>query len=187
MSVIKVCPQCNNEFSLSPSRLFRQFTVGPFCSRACVNKYYKKGVSKKKTSVSCYVCSTIFEVYDSRLKRGAENLCCSRKCDSERRIADTMGRIKAKKGYTIIRTINGDERVHVLMAEKALGRKLKKGEVVHHINLNKADNRNSNLLICSNSYHMWLHQEMQRQWVNEHILPYDGSLNTSTVGETNGY
>jgi len=45
---------------------------------------------------------------------------------------------------------------HVLIAERALGRLLKKGEVVHHINMDPKDNRNSNLLICTAGYHKWL-------------------------------
>ena len=53
---------------------------------------------------------------------------------------------------------------HVLIAEKTLGRKLKKGEVVHHINMDSLDNRNSNLLICNNKYHMWLHFQYARRF-----------------------
>jgi len=49
---------------------------------------------------------------------------------------------------------------HVLIAEKVLGRYLKKGECTHHINGNTADNRNCNLLICSFGYHRWLHHKM---------------------------
>jgi hypothetical protein len=52
--------------------------------------------------------------------------------------------------------------VHILMAEKALGRYLKPGEVVHHIDGNKLNNVNSNLVICpSESYHQLLHMNQE--------------------------
>lgn len=49
-------------------------------------------------------------------------------------------------------------REHVLVAEKALGKKLPFKACIHHISENKHNNLNSNLVICQDSsYHALLH------------------------------
>lgn len=50
---------------------------------------------------------------------------------------------------------------HILIAERALGRKLKRKERVHHIDCDRANNRNDNLLICTHDYHLALHARMR--------------------------
>jgi hypothetical protein len=59
-------------------------------------------------------------------------------------------------------SVNGKDRpMHVVIAEKALGRPLPKGLEVHHVDMNKTNNENSNLVICpSRAYHRLLHQRM---------------------------
>lgn len=49
---------------------------------------------------------------------------------------------------------------HIYRASLALGRGLKKGETVHHIDGNPANNDNSNLLVCTHSYHRQLHERL---------------------------
>lgn len=75
------------------------------------------------------------------------------------------GRIRML-GYILINSPNhpnknslGYVREHRLIVEKKIGRYLKKGEVIHHINEIKDDNRIENLMLFPNeSEHMKLHR-----------------------------
>jgi len=72
-------------------------------------------------------------------------------------------------GYYYCRHNGKDVTEQRIIAEKALGRTLKSNEVVHHINGNKTDNRNCNLLICTKAYHQWLHAKMANLYMQEHF------------------
>lgn len=60
---------------------------------------------------------------------------------------------------SIRETIDGvRKRRHTIIAEKALGRALRSGEEIHHLNENDEDDTPENLVICPNrSYHALLH------------------------------
>lgn len=64
-------------------------------------------------------------------------------------------------GYVAIANGGVKKQEHRIAAEKAIGKPLPKGAEVHHINENKADNRNENLVVCpSRAYHKLIHTRM---------------------------
>ena len=54
-------------------------------------------------------------------------------------------------GYVIVRRYRKDCLQHRIIAEIKIGRKLRKGEVVHHIDENKTNNDPNNLMVFSSS------------------------------------
>lgn len=91
--------------------------------------------------------------YKTVFKYGRENLI----------IAPRGSGTITKDGYKEI-YVNGEKILeHIWIAERALGKKLPPGAVVHHMNEDKTDNFTPlNLIICPDqAYHMLLHKRMR--------------------------
>lgn len=57
---------------------------------------------------------------------------------------------------------------HIVVMEKAIGRQLRRGEVVHHVNEDGRDNRLANLVLCENqAHHFRLHKEQNYKFLRK--------------------
>ncbi len=115
---------------------------------------------------SCEMCGVLFYEIRSRLNRGLGRFC-SRQCSS------VSLRGSGKPGNYVGNGSNKWKREHVRVAEAALKEKLPNGYCVHHVNENKRDNNEQNLIICSSTrIHALLHVrpkfvEERGQWLGE--------------------
>lgn len=118
----------------------------------------------------CKTCSKLFRISACRLKEGNRGVYCSRKCFTDDRIGKHSmennpnwkgGKKRPKSGYIMVRVENNKYQLeHRFVAEKIIGRKLLKHEVVHHINGVKNDNRPENLVVLKNrAEHSKTHHE----------------------------
>jgi hypothetical protein len=80
------------------------------------------------------------------------------------------GHVKNRSGYLYVYnpthphcSVDGYVMEHRLVIEAALGRYLKRDEVVHHINENKKDNRLENLMVMTPDEHMRLHNQKRQE------------------------
>lgn len=159
--MIFTCVKCHKEFA---SHRAVKGIDRMYCSRTC---WYTRNLTipgaSYREAVRLFSCETCGREVRKDLYAATRNkrFFCSKTCF----VARKRPRRLSVNGYLCI----GKTPEHILIAAKALGRKLTRYEVVHHINGNKTDNRNTNLLICSNRYHSELHQRMSRLYQQEHF------------------
>lgn len=140
-----VCAFCNKDFIRYPSQIKKRpgVNAGRFCSKECMDKSRQHG-----DILRCKMCDTSF--YRRAGEQGdTKNPFCSVECYKNYRI------LNAKK-TTYLK--NGAKHRHIIIAEKYLKRKLRKGEVVHHIDENKHNNSIENLAVLpSQKIHAMVH------------------------------
>ena len=126
------------------------------------------GKEEKTKIKKCVICGKEIKVSPSQEER---KKCCSYKCDKIRRRgfyagknnpAYKGGKVLDKTGYVRMRgkARNECRYEHQVIMEKFLGRPLKQGEEVHHINGVKDDNRLENLFVLDKKDHSRKHFEL---------------------------
>src|SRR5208283_322361 len=84
--------------------------------------------------------------------------CCSTKCAGDNRRG--IARVPSRGRYKETRTENGKGMLaHRYAMSKYLGRPLHRGEVIHHINGDKGDNRIENLMVMTPQAHSEHHNQ----------------------------
>ena len=129
----------------------------PILARGLCGKHYQREVAKRNCVNDC-ACGcgektqyTYKHGHHTRLfsneeqgRRGRQN-----NGDTQRRTGDLTS--------VYYRKVKGIHE-HRIVAQEMLGRPLKPGEIVHHINNNKRDNRKENLQVMTQSEHVEIHK-----------------------------
>lgn len=153
----RTCQHCGVAFSDKPSK------KRIFCSRACMHE-------AKRTLPPCVArpCAACGDTFTPKHQGAARY--CSKKCiwlatkgsefnariASESRHAMRAAQVdKSNNGRTYRKLYGRHE--HRVIAERLLGRPLKKGEIVHHKDGDKRNNTPSNLEVMIQSAHMRAH------------------------------
>lgn len=178
------CRQCGNEIPKSKWDSKTEHNKRQFCALSCRNKHPDFKLKRKPMpEIFCNGCGEEiptpvgYTYYQASVRK-----FCSPQCQAGvvKRGPEII-QSRCYGGYVVVYMGVGMKvrYEHRIIAERALGRKLRKGEVVHHINGIKDDNRNENLLICSSQYHRWIHAEMGKRYMVEHFGPKGGKTTTA--------
>ncbi|MFN7341419.1 MAG: HNH endonuclease signature motif containing protein [Opitutia bacterium] len=103
----------------------------------------------KSFVLSCARCGASFTRFPSRARRYPRQFCSSA-CSLAQKKAERRGCVNGA-GYRQISIECRTVLEHRLVVEQNLGRALRPGEVVHHINGDRSDNRIENLRVIENS------------------------------------
>lgn len=164
--ISKVCPFCKTKFQVIKKKYKQKF-----CSHKCAAQSYKHQIKRV-----CKICNNIFYTNPHKVKTGQAKFCC-RACydiSQKGKQAHNKGKkmpklwgahnsmwkngfIHKASGYHISHFQGTRIRTNRLIMEQHIGRKLKKTEVVHHIDRNRSNNSIKNLMLMSVSDHCRLH------------------------------
>ncbi len=128
-----------------------------------------------RVALICVGCGAGFSrTFSYATAKPSRGQYCSRQCSDEAHIREGNPgwkggrRLVASGQYVEILQDDGNRKLeHIAIAEKALGKPLPVGAIVHHHDQAKTHNVNDNLVICQDrGYHAHIHKRMRimAQW-----------------------
>lgn len=145
------CDYCGKRFMRYPSKLYRRH----FCCRACLAKF-----TSKTTNPDGYRDLKDYTAMSENMAR-INREYNPRRMDFQTRTKLRNAHLNTGEGKTYEKKYS--VHTHRRMAVFKLGRQLRPGEVVHHIDGNKRNNDPKNLMIFeSQKAHAKYHQELIR-------------------------
>lgn len=164
-------PICENCGGCFPPRKGKKF-CGKVCMRRAIAKRYYRRKGSSKFSTVCDFCGAQFNT-----DKGSRKFC-SRLCSSEsqkkyltvpdcisgagRKLDKTLGYVRVYAPMHKEANSWGYVYEHRVIAERIVGRELAPGEVVHHKNGERWDNRPDNLEVMGAREHGRLHRQRQK-------------------------
>lgn len=146
------CKCCGKTFSVMACETRVKKGEINFCSTTCRDNARKSGINK-----SCLVCGKMF--YTTR------NKFCSQDCAREYRKNNYQHKTYIENGYIVCYkngyNKKGNVKMHRLIMEEHLGRKLGENEIVHHIDGNKKNNNIENLSLMARGEHSSYHRKQE--------------------------
>lgn len=146
--VMKYCAWCGNAVVRYPSQFKGKKNI--FCSRSCQHCYESKELNPEHYHKNFTKSTEFLRAYNAEFNK-------TRMTDEIRAKVRASHLARGRNnGKTYAKVYGRHE--HRVVAEELLGRELKPGEVVHHIDGNKRNNNPENLIVFSSqSEHVKFH------------------------------